>query len=76
MFIMVNGETQTVGGSETTISELLVLNKVSTPDMVSVQINGQFVDKKDFWTKKIAEKDEVDFLYFIGGGRCYERLCH
>ena len=69
MFIMVNGETQTVGGSETTISELLVLNNVSTPDMVSVQINWQFVDKKDFWTKKIAEKDEVDFLYFMGGGK-------
>ena len=69
MFIMVNGEKQTVEASETTISELLVLNKVSMPDMVSVQINGQFVDKKDFVTKKIAEKDEVDFLYFMGGGK-------
>ena len=69
MFIMVNGEKQTVEGSETTIAELLVLNKVSMPDMVSVQINGQFVDKKGFETKKIAENDEIDFLYFMGGGK-------
>lgn len=69
MIISVNGEKQTLAGTETTISDLLVLNKVSMPEMVSVQINGQFVDKKDYGARKIVENDEVDFLYFMGGGK-------
>lgn len=69
MIITVNGEKQTLDGSERTLSELFILNKVSKPEMVSVQINGKFVDKKDYGTKKIEESDEVDFLYFMGGGR-------
>ena len=69
MIITVNGEKQTLEGADTKISDLLVLNKVNKPDMVSVQINGLFVDKKDYETRKIVENDEVDFLYFMGGGQ-------
>lgn len=69
MIITVNGEKQTLDGSEITLSELLTLNKVSEPEMVSVQINSLFVDKKDYEAKKIVENDEVAFLYFMGGGR-------
>ncbi len=69
MIITVNGEKQTVGSCELVLSELLVMNKVDKPDMVSVQVNGQFVDKREYGLKKIAENDEVDFLYFVGGGR-------
>ena len=69
MIIMVNGEKQTVEGGELVLSELLVMCKVDKPDMVSVQVNGQFVDKSSYGLKKITENDEVDFLYFVGGGR-------
>ena len=69
MIITVNGEKQTVEGCELVLAELLRMNKVDKPDMVSVQVNGQFVDKKEYGLKKIAENDEVDFLYFVGGGR-------
>ena len=69
MIITVNGEKQTVEMRELVLSELLVMNKVDKPDMVSVQVNGQFVDKMEYGLKKIAENDEVDFLYFVGGGR-------
>lgn len=69
MIINVTGEKQTLGGSEITLSELLTLNKVSEPEMVSVQINSLFVDKKDYGAKKIVESDEVAFLYFMGRGR-------
>jgi len=51
--------------------DLIRLNKVEQPEMVSVQVNGEFVIREDFSTKQIVEGDEVDFLYFIGGGsRC------
>jgi sulfur carrier protein len=68
MIITVNGEKQTVEGARITVSELLILNKVEMPEMVSVQINGAFVDRKEYPSKTITDKDSVDFLYFMGGG--------
>lgn len=67
MKITVNGEAQTIE-NQTTISELLSINKVQNAEMVSVQVNGDFVDRESFTTSKINENDEIDFLYFMGGG--------
>jgi sulfur carrier protein len=36
--------------------------------MVSVQLNGEFVDRQQFAATMFKEGDEVDFLYFMGGG--------
>jgi sulfur carrier protein len=68
MIITVNGENQTIPDAQITVADLLKLNKVEMPEMVSVQLNGAFVDKKEFPTKQITDKDTVDFLYFMGGG--------
>ncbi|MDR2783987.1 MAG: sulfur carrier protein ThiS [Treponema sp.] len=51
------------------LNELFRLNKVLQPDMVSVQINGEFVRRENFDNTSINDGDEVDFLYFMGGGR-------
>lgn len=69
MIITVNGEAINWEGSELTIADLLSLNKVEKPNMVSVQVNGAFVDKKEYGTKTVVANDEVDFLYFMGGGK-------
>ncbi|MFA6922621.1 MAG: sulfur carrier protein ThiS [Bacteroidales bacterium] len=69
MKIKVNGKDQTIEQSEITISELLKQNNVASFEMVSVQLNGNFVDINDFDKIKIKENDELDFLYFMGGGR-------
>jgi len=66
--IKVNNEEQEVT-LPLSLSELIKLNKVLQPDMVSVQLNGNFVLKEDFDSIAINEGDEVDFLYFMGGGR-------
>ncbi|MDR1738050.1 MAG: sulfur carrier protein ThiS [Candidatus Symbiothrix sp.] len=66
--IKVNNEEQEVT-LPLSLSELIKLNKVLQPDMVSVQLNGNFVLKEDFDSAAINEGDEVDFLYFMGGGR-------
>jgi sulfur carrier protein len=68
MVIRVNGESQTIQQESISMAELLVLNKVELPDMVSVQLNGNFVDKADYRSTTLAANDEVDFLYFMGGG--------
>jgi len=68
--IQVNGIDQE---AETPIAliDLIKINKVEQPEMVSVQVNGEFVIREDFSSKQINEGDEVDFLYFMGGGsRC------
>ncbi|GMT45176.1 MAG: thiamine biosynthesis protein ThiS [bacterium] len=70
MNLKINGKEQKINGSEIAVKELLVLNKVEMIDMVSVQLNGSFVRKEDFETRIVKENDEVEYLYFMGGG-CY-----
>lgn len=67
MKIKVNNEIQELE-KEINITDLLVKNKVEMPDMVSVQINGEFIKKENFQNTVIKENDEVNFLYFMGGG--------
>jgi sulfur carrier protein len=65
--IKVNDEEQTVT-LPLTLTELIGQNNVLQPDMVSVQINGEFIERENFDGTQINEGDEVDFLYFMGGG--------
>ena len=65
--ILVNGEAQEVQ-LPLSLTELIKLNKVLQPDMVSVQVNDDFVDRTEWDGLQIKEGDVVDFLYFMGGG--------
>jgi sulfur carrier protein len=69
MKITVNGESQTIDEISFTVTDLLVINNVEHPETVSVQLNGKFVDSKLYGATCIQEDDEIDFLYFLGGGR-------
>ena len=66
--IQVNGKEQKFESNSVSIIELIKLNNVKQPEMVSVQLNGEFVDRNNFGTTLVKDKDEVDFLYFMGGG--------
>lgn len=66
--IIVNGEKQEVN-FPLTVNGLIELNKIEQPEMVSVQINEEFLDRANFATTELKENDEVDFLYFMGGGQ-------
>lgn len=65
--IIVNGKPQEVA-LPLTVSQLIELNQVSEPGMVSVQLNEEFVEREDFDTQTVEEGDSIDFLYFMGGG--------
>ena len=65
--ILVNGQTQEVE-LPLTLAKIIELNQVVQPDMVSVQLNGEFVQKDEYATLVVKENDEIDFLYFMGGG--------
>jgi thiamine biosynthesis protein ThiS len=69
MGIIVNGKTLELSGNNISLLELIKNNNVKQPEMVSVQLNGAFVDRDIFETTVVKEGDEVDFLYFMGGGQ-------
>ncbi len=68
MRIIINGEAEDINETELTIAQLLNIKKVESPDMVSVQVNDAIVDRSDYDHKQINPDDEVEFLYFMGGG--------
>ena len=65
--ITVNGEAQEVQ-LPLSLTELIKQNDVQQPEMVSVQLNDDFVDRYEWDRLQIKEGDSVDFLYFMGGG--------
>ncbi len=65
--IYVNGDAQEVS-LPLNVSELIKQSDVQQPDMVSVQVNEEFAERKDWDSIQISEGDKVDFLYFMGGG--------
>ncbi len=69
MNVYINGKEKVFENESIAISELLKSEKVEQPEMVSVQVNGEFVDKTAYGTTNIRANDEVEFLYFMGGGR-------
>jgi sulfur carrier protein len=65
--ITVNGEAQEVQ-LPLNLTELIKNNNVQQPEMVSVQVNDDFVDRNEWDVLQIKEGDSIDFLYFMGGG--------
>ncbi len=53
---------------ELSVAELLSIKKVESPEMVSVELNGEFVDRGAFADSIVKSGDSVEFLYFMGGG--------
>ena len=68
MNIVVAGEKKGVKEG-LTIAELIIQEKVETPEYVTVSVNDEFVDRDVFETRALKEGDNVEFLYFMGGGR-------
>ena len=69
MNLVINGkETNITDGL--TVTELLVRENVQMPDMVSVELNGQILKRTKFEQTSLKNDDKVEFLYFMGGGKC------
>ena len=52
-----------------TVAELIVQEKVETPQYVTVSLNDEFVESGTFETTALKDGDNVEFLYFMGGGQ-------
>lgn len=67
MTITVAGEKKEVK-DQLTLPELIELEKVETPEYVTVSINEEFVESGKVAETVLKEGDNVEFLYFMGGG--------
>ena len=69
MKLQINGEAETIEKESITISDLLAYKEVKMPEMVSVELNGDILDREAFDTTNLKDDDQVEFLYFMGGGQ-------
>ena len=63
--IIVNGKEETT--SAASVLELLQLKQVD-PHMVSVEYNGEILDRGVFPSTNLRAGDKIEFLYYMGGG--------
>ena len=52
-----------------TVAQLVIDEKVETPEYVTVTINDEFVESGAFESTVLKGGDVVEFLYFMGGGQ-------
>jgi sulfur carrier protein len=70
MKLTVNGKPAAIDGKETVnVNELLADLQVAQAEYVTVELNGEVLDRDDFGSTTVKEGDTVEFLYFMGGGR-------
>ena len=67
MHIIVSGTEKEVPAG-IALPALIEQEGIESPEYVTVSINGNFVDRRDFAATVLRENDEVEFLYFMGGG--------
>jgi len=68
MKVKVNGKEETLEKKSVTVTELLKEMKVEMPEMVSVELNGNFLERERYHEIEVKENDSLEFLYFMGGG--------
>jgi sulfur carrier protein len=70
MNLTVNGKPATIAGKEAlSVPELLDALKVEQPDYVTVELNGDILERENFAATLVRDGDTLEFLYFMGGGR-------
>jgi sulfur carrier protein len=69
MNLTVNGKLASIAEeSPLSVTQLLETLKVAQRDYVTVELNGDILDRGDFETAAVKDGDTVEFLYFMGGG--------
>ncbi|GHT35707.1 hypothetical protein FACS189427_05620 [Planctomycetales bacterium] len=51
-----------------TVAKLIEAENVETPQYVTVSINDEFVESGSFDKTVLHDGDNIEFLYFMGGG--------
>ncbi len=68
MQLTINGKRQRIDGDDWNLIQLLQAQQVQYPATVFVQLNGAMVAGKNFEATQLKDQDEVEILYYVGGG--------
>ena len=68
MQLTINGKEETVS-DVVNITDLLKIRGIETPEMVSVELNNEILNRVDFESTQLKENDHLEFLFFMGGGQ-------
>jgi sulfur carrier protein len=68
MKVTINGKVEVIEKDGVTISELLKIKQVKMPEMVTVEHNGEIIDRENYAKVFIKDGDTIEFLYYMGGG--------
>lgn len=69
MKLTVNGKPASIDGKEAlNIPALLDALRVEQPEYVTVELNGEILERENFDATTVSDGDSVEFLYFMGGG--------
>jgi sulfur carrier protein len=66
MLVKINGKAEEIQGG--TVLDLLKAKKIE-PQMVAVEVNDTMLDRDHLATTHLNEGDQVEFLFYMGGGR-------
>ncbi len=66
MQVQINGKKEEVHGQ--TVMELLKAKDID-PRMVAVELNAQIVERDLLETTPVKDGDQLEFLFYMGGGR-------
>lgn len=69
MNLKVNGKTAAISEEDAiNITGLLTVLRVEQPEYVTVELNGEILERDNFESTLVKDGDSVEFLYFMGGG--------
>ncbi|MCQ9205029.1 MAG: sulfur carrier protein ThiS [Omnitrophica bacterium] len=71
MEVKINGKSQNIS-EDITLSELIAQKGLNFQRIV-IEHNLKIIKKEDLAQVKIKEKDNIEIVSFLGGGRC--RIC-
>lgn len=70
--VTINGKKEMIEKGAT-IRQVLEKREIR-PEMVAIEVNGQVVDREEYTSWQLNPGDEVEFLYYMAGGRGGSRL--
>ncbi|HZX49295.1 MAG TPA: sulfur carrier protein ThiS [Nitrospirota bacterium] len=65
MRIRINGKDEDMDA--VSVLDVLKIRNIE-PRMVAVEVNSKMIERDDYGTTQLKDGDEVEFLYFMGGG--------
>ena len=67
MKVIIAGNTKDIAEG-ITLAQLVIDEKVENPEYVTVTVNDEFVENHDLENVVVKANDNIEFLYFMGGG--------